>query len=234
MSLVEVSEKAGLDKSTTHRMLQVLVDEGYVYQDPSTHRYQLHTGVLQLASAVLEGLRLPARSRSALTGLRDEIGESVGLHVRSGNYRLCAEEIESRSPLRMASGVGNLYPLCAGAAGKVLVAYLDVGERVRVLRVPEALGPWVGATDKLEAELSVIRERGWAVSEEETTKSARAVSAPIWDFRGRVAAAINVAGPTVRLTSERLEEIVAAVRQAAAELSRDMGWTGPDRDEVAP
>lgn len=228
LSLAEVSEKTGLDKSTAHRLLQVLVDENFVYQDPATRRYQLHTGVLQLASAVLDELRLPPRSRRALTRLRDETGESAGLHVRSGNYRLCTEEVESRSPLRMASGVGNLYPLCAGAPGKVLVAYLDRDEYETVACEPDALGQWADAKEGLIAELASVRERGWAVSEEETTKGARAVSAPVRDYRGRVIAAINVAGPAERLTRERLDEVIDAVQREAAELSRDMGWTNPD------
>lgn len=225
MTLAEVSERTGLDKSTAHRLLKVLTDENFVAQDPDTRRYRLHTGVLELARIVLDQVWLPDQARTALTRLRDQTGESAGLHVKSGNRRLCVEEIESRSPLKMSSGVGTLYPLCSGAPGKLLVAHLDEEARQGVFADRDALGPWADKQRLLLSELAMIVQQGWASSAEETTSDARAVAAPVRDYRGQVVAAINIAAPAARLPDDRIPEVAELVVAQAQALSQGMGWT---------
>ena len=71
-----------------------------------------------------------------------------------------------------------------------------------------------------------IRRNGFGFNRAEFQAGLNAVAAPVWDYRGQVAAALGLAGPAYRLTEERLFEVSEQVVTAAAAISRDLG-AGP-------
>ena len=76
---------------------------------------------------------------------------------------------------------------------------------------------------KLLAELQAIRNRGWAIDDEEHEYGVRCVAAPVRDNTGRVIAALSVSGPTIRLTMDGIDSVRSLVCEAAEELSRYLG-----------
>lgn len=232
VTLADVSRCAGLDRSTTHRLLQVLVKDGMVHQDAETRSYRLHVGVLQLASTVIQNLNGSPNVSTYLEHLRNVTGESAGYHVRIDVHRVCLEEAESHQALRMTSRVGRLYPLCAGASGKAIVAFLPDQELQTVLATVPALGSWRGRVRELRDSLATTRRLGYAVSHEETTEGARAIAAPIWDFRGRVTGSINLTGPASRFLPPGDEpDISRLLLEAAEKISQEGGYAVPGKGQ---
>jgi DNA-binding IclR family transcriptional regulator len=156
-----------------------------------------------------------------LERLRMVTGETVGLHVPVGDSRMCVAELVSQAPIRAATGVGRMYDLPLGAAGKVLVAWspgrLDM--TVARLRPPDG-------GRRLRQEAAQVRRKGHAVSSGETIAGASAMSVPIYSSTGDVCAAVNVTGPANRWTRTSMAEHRASIEAEARAISALLGHDG--------
>jgi DNA-binding IclR family transcriptional regulator len=214
LSLSQVSEHVGLKPPTTHRLLKALASRGMIVSDRG--RYALGPGLLRLTATVmrrssdLTTVALPAMER-----LRASSGETVSVHRLLGESRICVAELVSPEAIRMESGVGQVYPLHAGAAGKVILAFL--GSDV-VQRSLPAVGPsTITDPNALRAELERVRDQGWAMSEGEVVPGAGSLAVPLFGQAGVIVGAINVSGPAIRWTkSRRLQFRIEAIREAEA------------------
>ncbi|MNJ37621.1 HTH-type transcriptional repressor AllR [compost metagenome] len=149
--------------------------------------------------------------------LRDRLGETVSLYLRDGTDRLRIQAVQSNQAIRRVAPVGARLPLYVGASSKVLLAYADESVLQAVLNSPD----WPAAVDKeiYVSQLQDIRQSGYATSYEEREPGAAAVSAPIFDRSGGIAAALSVSGPVSRLSPQTLIEFGPVLVEAA----RDMG-----------
>lgn len=224
--LSKVATITNLPKATVHRILSSLSHRFIVLQEPDTGKYMLGPGCLAIINAASRGSTgLGIDARKLLEQLQRQTGETVTVHVRVRSQRVCVDEIPSKHHLRYTVEVGRAAPLHVGAAGKVLLAFLDPTERYALLhgrRLP-AVGPnTITTPTKLAAELETIRMQGYAVSSGERVNGASAVSAPIFDSSGHVMAVLSVLGPDVRLTREKLEETHGPVVAVARQISQRM------------
>ena len=77
---------------------------------------------------------------------------------------------------------------------------------------------------KLRAELDQVRDQGYALAVDELEVGLTAAAAPIRNVHGDVVASMSVSGPTFRISSDRIDEVVAKVVEAADEVSHRLGW----------
>ena len=230
VSLTEAAHETGLTLSTTHRILKALQGKDFIVRDGATGRYTVGPAILRLARVTLEGNthnELLAAAMPHLEHLRTITGETVGIHVPFNQTRLCLSEVVSLRPLRMASGVGQLYPLHAGAAGKVLLAFMPAPVVKRLLATANA-GPVGGIKvplrTRLLKELPEIRKRGYATSFGETVPGASAAAAVIRTGEERPVGAINITGPATRWTKKRMAEHLPTLLAAAREIEGRLGY----------
>lgn len=236
-SVTQISSRVRLTVPTVHRLLKALQSQDMVVRDAVSRRYSLGPGVMRLARVIMQRDDLQAIALPYLLALRQRTGETVGLHWLVGHERVCVVEFVSHQPIRMASGVGHVYPIHAGAAGKALLAWLPPAEADQLLQqiAFKAPGPDTAATRKsVRSELSRIRRRGFATSVGETVSGAAALAAPILDSSGRPVAAINITGPKGRWTPARMAETVDALLDATAQIMRHLGHQGPIRPGAHP
>jgi DNA-binding IclR family transcriptional regulator len=219
LRLSEVARRADLHVATTQRILGALEARGRVERDDG--RYRAGVALLFGAHAYLQGSPLVLNARSVLQDLASSTGLASSVFVRTGMSRAVIARVEGSDPLRYELPIGERLPLHVGA-GKVLAAYLDDAEREELIAsatpYTTAEGEEVTASD-LRTELDEIRDRGFAVSSGERVYGARSVVAPVWRD-GVVVAALQVAGTTATLPTERVEPLAAAIRNAAADLGR--------------
>ena len=226
LSLSEVSRRTGLDRSTTYRMLQVLVEEGLLRQDAERQVYEPYLGLLHLGSIAMRNLGYaPFATHEVLIRLREQTGESASFHIRTGAHRLCVDHAESMLPLRMTSRIGDEYPIFVGAPGRAIAAFLDDADVEALIATQDALGSWSGRVGALRQELERVQSNGYAMSEGETTAFARAISAPVRELSGKVVGAINVSGPEARFLTnpQEIEACAEHLRKACADLSESSG-----------
>jgi IclR family transcriptional regulator, KDG regulon repressor len=222
LSLAEISESVGLKQPTTHRLLRALQAHDLIVFDESSRTYSLGSGVIRLASVVLNRDDVLPITEPRLHRLRELADETVALHWRVRTHRVCMLEFVSRQPIRMASGLGNTYPLVAGAAGKAILAFLAEDEVERTIEAERREGRKLNAA-ALRRDLADVREKGYAISKGETVPGASAIAAPIIGPGGRAIAAINITGPTDRLTSKAMESIAPALLHNADEVMEQLG-----------
>jgi IclR family acetate operon transcriptional repressor len=226
--VTELSAAIGVHKSTASRLLATLEAHGIVEQDPGRGSYRLGSQLTALAGAVTGSPRLWQASHAIAERLAHEVGETVNVAVLDGDKVVNVDQIIPGPAAHSVDWTGRATPLHATSSGKVLLAWMPEGDLAKALDHP--LERFTAATrvdpDVLYEELAGVRERGWGITVEELEPGLNAVSAPVFDRDGVIAAALTVSGPAVRLRSARLAHVAVLTSQRATEISSGLGFTG--------
>lgn len=216
ISVKEASEYLDIAASTAHRLLSTLSRRGFTVQDFS-RRYRMG-GLLSGPDQgqISEG-RLRDAALAPMTGVRDEVGETVQLMVlRGGNIRF-VEGVEPDTLLRVTRRVNDEMPAFVSAGGKVILGRLSNLEVEEIYR--RGLVQWptrkVTSMKMLKRMLTQVRRLGYALSMEETEQGVIGVGVPLLGPDARPVAALTLAIPSVRFDRTRLEEYVGSLRTAA-------------------
>jgi DNA-binding IclR family transcriptional regulator len=220
----EVASEIEVHKSTAFRLLGALETRGLVEQAGDRGKYRLGVGLIPLAGAVSDRLDVTRQGRRVCERLAAELGETINVAVLQEQWVVNVDQARGPSTISSHNWVGQLTPQHCTSSGKVLLAFSDPGRPGAPLRrfTPNT----ITAPDALQAELAVVRATGIGRTCEEYEIGLNAVAAPVHDRFGAVIAAVSVSGPSYRLTPERMDEIVPALRAGAAEISRRMGFAG--------
>jgi DNA-binding IclR family transcriptional regulator len=232
LSVPEISDFVGLSRPTTYRLVKILASRGFLVAN-AQRKFHLGGAVVRLSAVVTERNRSFVQlAAPALERLRDLVGETVSLHTVVAGDRICVLEFVSREPIRMESGVGRLYPLYRGAAGKALLAWQQpvfeaLAEDMKKGRPLRGFGANSKVDlDALREELAVIRKRGYATSDSEVVAGAAALAVPVFDGSGAVRGAVNVTGPSNRWTPKRqLEQLDTILNEVRNSVERLLGST---------
>lgn len=222
--LADVARSAGVDNATAFRMLNTLVQLGYVEKVSDTRRFRLGFSCLDLGFNAIARSDIRQLGRPLLRGLVDDTIEAASIGVLDGHDAIYIERIQAGlQRLAVDVRVGNRVPAYSSALGRAMLAYLPVETQSALLddhpleRLTEHT---VVDTAKILDELAHVRESGFAVSDQETVTGLRVLAAPITDVDGVPIAAMSVAAPAFGRT---LEEFIDAARDgtcaAAAKLS---------------
>lgn len=228
-SLAVLAQRAMTSKSTAHRLLQTMLDLGYVEQDGETERYRPTLKLFSLGARTLSGqadlLRIADRE---MAGLARETGETVNLGVLDESEQRVAyiHKHNSAFGLSMHSPLGKRSPLHSTALGKALLAWRteeDIAARLAGMRL-EKRGPRT-ITDRgtLRAQLARIRAEGFAEEVEESEAGVRCMAVPVRDHLGRVIAAISISFPLFRFDENRRPHFAKRLKEAGAAASRGLG-----------
>lgn len=210
-----------IPKATAQRLLDVLERRGYAQKDRG--RYSLAVGVVRLARGFLAGDKLAAAALPVLQQLTGLSGETCGLYIRQGFDRILVQRVESPHPLRHHTPIGERLPLHLGASGHVLCAGMPEDSLQRFVEGLEAIRLASGRLLGKKEFLACIRQaglQGYAMGVDERFAGIGSVAAPVFGAEREVVAAINVAGPSVRLPAEKLKQLAPEVCRAASEISR--------------
>ena len=227
MGVTEIAERLGLAKGTCYGLLRTLEKQELVEQDPETGKYRLGPMMLQLGNAFLDNHELRGRSLLWADSLASRVGESVRVAVLNGSNVLIVHHVFRPDNSVQILEVGASIPWHACALGKAIVAYVEPSARAELLEGP--LIPLTGRTLTDPAALSVALDEvvalGAATEDQEAVVGEAEVAAPVFGHHGRPSGAIGVAGSVDRLMAgdQPLAAILAAVRETARGLSRDMG-----------
>ncbi|MFD0590022.1 IclR family transcriptional regulator [Paenibacillus sp. GCM10027627] len=212
-AMTEIAEHVGLHKSTVHRMLATLEEKGFIERDQSTERYHLGLKVWELSANLSRSDDQATIWLPDMVRLRDQLGETVSIYVRDGSERIRMQAVQSNQAVRRVAPVGLRLPLYAGASSKVLIAYSDASVKENIFASPT----WPSTIDmeQYNHQLQEIVVQGYATSFEERELGAAALSAPIFDRFGVLAAALSISGPASRLKPDTMREYAPIMMEAA-------------------
>ncbi len=229
LGVSELSRRLNLHKNNIFRLLATLETRGYVEQNKETENYRLGLKVLELAQNFLRQMNLVKQIRPILEELVEKVQENAGLAVLRDQWIVYLDVVEAPQMVKVACRVGWRIPAYAAASGKVQLAYRSIADVERLIdwKSVKAFTPNT-ITDK-EAflkHLEEVRDKGYALDNEEYEEGVRCVAVPVRDYTRRVIAALSVQAPAFRLTDEKLyNEVLPALKEAGVKASHKLGYT---------
>lgn len=220
-SITALAARTSLHVSTAHRLLATLLRRGYVRQNPDTSRYYAGPKLAVLAEGRSRFGELRLRARPVLHTLAESTRETANLSVLDDTAAVYLETVPGPQMVRLFTTVGNRVPLHATGSGKALLAWLPTARREALLERIELhahTAQTIADTGALRRALDEIRERGYAVDDEEFDDGVRCVAVPVGPL-GAPIAALSVSGPASRLGRPRLGELAPLLRRCAGELA---------------
>lgn len=223
LRLTEISSLMDLNKSTTYGIVRTLEAYGFLSQDPDTEKYRLGMSIFRLGNNIESPLR--SLARISLGTLVQEFGETANLSVRSGDYNIYLEKLESPFSMRICTSPGQLFPLYLTAMGKCMLAYLppeevhDILSRTNYVQYTENS---LMSSEEVLKELEIIKVQGYAIDNEEREFGLICVAVPVFNKQNELIAALSVSGPAQRMPEEKINEIQKKLRQEALKIQQSL------------
>jgi IclR family KDG regulon transcriptional repressor len=217
----EIAQTTGLHKATAHRIIMTLFNSGFLERTADGEKFRLGLRMVELGLGALRRLDVRRAAYPYMQKLVDDFQEICTLGVFDRGQVLYVEVVHSNHSLTIAARVGRHLPAHCTASGKVLLAFLPTEVVEPILNGPLAVytEKTITSADQLREELKAVRQRGYALADEEFEVGIWAISAPIRDIDGLVIAALSIPFPTNRLRRERIPEIAHALLEAANAVS---------------
>ena len=224
LSIRQLSERCGMDRSATQRFVHTLIQLGYLQRNHDTQLIEPSVRVLDIASNFLHAHPLVDKARPYLLNLGKETEGSVSLTVMDGHDVIFLSRILSRNMLDTDITIGSRLPIYCTAPGLAMLSRLDP-EQARFLLEQAALKPHTPNTvwqvPNIMARLERFREQGYALSVEEYFLSDISLAAPILDRSNQPRAAVSISMSLTRKVPEHVEQelsglLIATARQLSS------------------
>ena len=229
LTLQELTEHTGLPKSSIHSILATLETLRYVERD-AANTFRLGPKAVQIGAAAKRTTNLSQLFHQTARKMVEECGETVQLTILDQTEVIYVAREDGTQPVQLASNIGGRLPAYATASGKVLLAALP-DESLDALYarrpLPTLTARTLSSLNQLKPELQLVRERGYAHDDQETSEGLECFAAPIYDRTGQVAAGISISFLSARATPEHVQHIIALVRRGAQSISEQMGGRVP-------
>jgi IclR family pca regulon transcriptional regulator len=234
MSLSDVASATGLARPTAHRLLLTLKELGFVRQ--VDREFQLTVRVVDLGMSYVDSLGLWDIARPHLEALVGRTGESSSMAQLDGADIVYTARVSVPKIIALRVELGTRFPAAVTSQGKVLLAGLEPAEVHAALDTPSRSSVRIAPVDRerLLEELALVRDRGWAVADEELAPGVRSIAAPVLGEAGRVESTVNITvhaaeTPLGTLTGEYLPHLL----RTAAAISADWAqWRRRPRRDV--
>lgn len=227
ITLAEISAKLGLHNSTVFHLIKTLATLGIVEQSPGTKEYRVGSRLFMLAAGAMNENAMLTQATPILEALSRKTGEAAHLAVRSRHEIVVIARTAATGLLQLAGYTGATRPAHCTAIGKVLMAEV----------APDMLDDLLDQCDfksftkntitdrqKYKKELATIRETGVAYDRCEFDADVKCIAVPVRDFAGRCPGAIGISGPIWHMGAAATRKKMAALLDAANQLSRRLGF----------
>lgn len=240
LNLGILSEMSGLNKGTVHRILSTLTYLGYVRQIPANKNYALGFKLAELGNLLLSQLDLRNTARQHIIDLAEEVQETVHLVIRDNDEALYIDKVDlfpKEAGLQMVSRLGSRTSLHSCAVGKVILSGMSEKEIQTTMDLDDLERKTeytITKASDLMRHLKTVRNKGYAIDNEENEMGIRCVAAPVFDSGGGIVAAISMSGPAARIGLKQIKsKFNRKVRDAALEISRNLGYAGNGTIRIA-
>lgn len=224
-SLAELTEHMNMDKSSVFRILATLMKHRLVRQEENRKSYRLGYGVFSLASSLYHQMKITQVASPVLRGVARKTRENAHLAARSGPLAVFIDREQGSNIITANTNIGDTEELFCTAVGKSLICDFSFQE-IELLFAKHPLERYTPQTitelPLLLQELSRVRSQGYALDIEEYNLNVVCVGGPIYDFTGKIVAALGISGPKDRMMAE-MERNLRIVREALGEINALMG-----------
>lgn len=228
LTVTEISQALSIPKSTTHQIVQTLV-ELKMLETGRSKTFRLGIRFFELALPAFARMDLRREGQPILDSLSHSTGESVFMATYDGNEIVYLDQVMGPSLMRLSVNPGSRGPIHSTALGKAILAALD-NDQVLEITGGGSLQAHTDFTiqnhEQLMGDLKRARSRGYAIDDRELLPDICCVAAPVIGSKDRPVAAISVVSHSSRMNAARIEKFGQMVRDAALNLSRRLGYQG--------
>jgi len=222
LGVSELAKNLRMAKSTVHGMTSALEEVGAVMRDPLTKKYKLGFTLLEIGRSAYAQIDLKTSARPVIEDLMEKTQASVFLGILIDGHVTILDIVESRQDLKITAPVGSTIPLFAGAVGKVFLASMDEEHAAGIIKsngLPRFTANSIIDTKLYFKELVQVREKGYAVDDEEYILGVWAVASPLVGL-GQLRSAIWAVGFKASLDEKKMKAITGETQKAAKTISR--------------
>ncbi len=216
LTIADAAREAGLSRAAARRVLLTLVHVKYVSTDGKF--FTPTPRVLRLSRGYLEARSIPERVQPLLDSIMRQTGESSSAAILDGNEIVYVARSAARRIMSVGLGVGSRLPAHATSMGRVLLALLPSEEQEAFCRLapfPRLTSRTITDTEGMRRELSKIRERGFALVDEELELGLRSIAVAIPETAGPPLVAVNISVAAAQMSALDMREKLLPVLQAA-------------------
>lgn len=226
LKLSEISDELGLNKSTVHGIINTLKQHGLIEQDEKTQKYRLGLYLIGLGELVVSSIDVRAIGYPIIEEVCQILEETVHAVVLDCTDVVYIDKKECDNSVRISTKIGSRSPSYCTADGKVMLAYLDLKKQTIIIPddIPKFTPNTITDKSEIMKELVDIKERGYAIDNEEYETGLVCVAAPVFDHSGAVKYAISVTGPSLRMTQKKISESIKVLKDAAYKISYEIGY----------
>lgn len=225
LSLLEISEKVHLHKATTHRLVNSLLDNGYIEKDPITKHYRISLKLFELGNRRVQNIDFLNVAKSMIRQLAIEINQTVHLVIEDNNEVLYIDKYEpTQNENRMRSKIGMKAPMYCTAVGKAILATrsnTEITQYWENTNIKKLTNNTIINLDDFLQEIESIRKNGYAIDNEENEQGIICVGAVFSSFKEVAAGAISVSMPISEIDKKTF--FIEKVLETAEKTSKLLG-----------
>lgn len=231
MSVTEISQKLGLNKTTVSRIIQKMAERGYLAKTEKRAKYSLGTIFLEYSGIIKNRSKIRDIAMPYLFELSRKTQEVAILGIWNGRGLMISESFHDKSyldhPLRVKPDEGLNMPLYCTCIGKACLAGMmdkEINEYLKKTRLEQRTPNTVTDSGMLISQLGIIREVGVAFDNEEFALGVKGVASGLLDNEGKTVGSIAVLAPSVRITDFGLQKMAPLIKSCALDISRRLGY----------
>lgn len=222
----DVAEFLNVTAPAAFKHLETLVNCGYVFKDPYTHRYFPSYKLVELGSIVLRNIEVREIAHPLLIELMERTNMTVHFALKDGFEGVYIDKVESARTIPTVSRIGMKMRLYSTGFGKAILAFLseeELEEYFSKVPLTKCTPNTITDVEKFKEELEKVRKLGYAVDNEENEYGVKCVGAPVFDYSGKVIGAVSVTAAAGLLNEETIPKIAQEVIKTAREISKKLG-----------
>jgi IclR family pca regulon transcriptional regulator len=221
MTLSQIAAATQTTRATARRIVLTLEKVGYVAGDG--HGFALAPRVLEIGRGYLSSLGVPEIAQPYMLELVRQTRESSSMATLDGLDIIYVARVPTERIMSISLSVGTRLPAYATSMGRVLLSRLapaDLDAYFSRVQLKPLTAKTITSPPALRSLLDVVRQRGWALNDEELEEGVRSVAVPISSRRGKTVAALNVSVNASRVTTEQLlNELLPLLQSTATRIS---------------
>jgi DNA-binding IclR family transcriptional regulator len=237
LGVSQIARQIGVHRSNASRLAASLHALGFLTRTADAGPYRLGPELIRLGRLASRDNDLAQQALGPLRRLVEQTGETGHIGILDGTEALTIAVVDGWHTVRMHSHVNKRSPAYCSSIGKSLLSGMDNAAVRRLFQGRRLTAMTPNSLTSIAAlirELAEIRERGYAIDNEELEPGLRCIAAPIRGADGTVVAGLGLSGPAERLTGDALAKLAAPVREAAARASAAIGGARIEADYPPP
>ena len=228
MGVSQLARELDMTPGGMHKIMSLLLQEGFVSQDPHSKQYRLGVALYRLGSEYDYQKGLKGIVQPTMQEIADSTGQWVSLGIREGDDAILFYRISGPKLVRIDIKIGLKYPINASAIGKCLAAYHPFPESMKKRVFSEELTRFTQFTIvdpyRLIAEYKKIRTDGYSVSKQEHHLNESAIAVPIKDRTGNTSMCLSIGNYSEDGNADSVEKFIPYVLDAAESLAAKLQY----------